>query len=192
MNTQFTFASPDITNLYTNILVKETKTILANTMKYHQTDPQTQKEILRWYDVITWQNYFTHNWGIITQKDGLTMGAPSSGLIAELFLQRIENTHLARLSHKHKIINYFRYVDDILIIFDSAHSDIQTILTDFNALQPNLHFTAEVKRDQTINYLDISIHKTPDLRTSIYRKPTFTDIIIPYNSNHPHSTNTLL
>jgi hypothetical protein len=77
-------------------------------------------------------------------------------------------------------------VADIRIIFDSTHSDIQTILTDFNALHPNLHFTADVERDQTINYLGISIHKTPnDLRTSIYRKPTFTDTIIPYNSNHP-------
>ena len=41
------------------------------------------------------------------------MGAPSSGLIVEIFLQHIENIHMARLSMKHKIINYFRYVDDI-------------------------------------------------------------------------------
>jgi hypothetical protein len=34
--------------------------------------------------------------------------------------------------------------------------------------------------------LDISIHKTPNnLKISIYRKPTFTDSIIPYTSNHP-------
>jgi len=32
---QFTFASLDITNLYSNIPVKETKTILADTLKYH-------------------------------------------------------------------------------------------------------------------------------------------------------------
>ena len=77
-------------------------------------------------------------------------------------------------------------MDDILIIFDSTHSYIQTILTEFNALHPNLPFTAEVERDQSINYLDISIHKTPNnLRTSIYRKPTFTDTIISYISNHP-------
>jgi len=63
---------------------------------------------------------------------------------------------------------------------------IQTIVTDFNALHPNLHLTAEVERDHTINYLDISIHKTPNnLKTSIYSKPTFTDTIISYTSNHP-------
>jgi len=77
-------------------------------------------------------------------------------------------------------------VDDILLIFDPNHSDIQSILTDFNTLHPNLNFTAEIERDNTINYLDISIHKTlHELKASVYRKPTFTDSIIPYNSNHP-------
>jgi hypothetical protein len=139
-----------------------------------------------WYDVTTRQNYFIHKHVIISQHDVLAMGAPSSGLIAEFFLQHKENTHLAYLSHKHRIIDYFRYVDDILLISDLNHSDIQSNLTDFNTLHPNLHLTAEIKRDNTINYLDISIHKTPhELKVGIYRKPTFTDSNIPYTSNHP-------
>jgi len=37
-----------------------------------------------------------------------------------------------------------------------------------------------------INYLDITIHRTPtDWKMSVYRKPLFTDTIIPYTSNHP-------
>jgi len=56
---------------------------------------------------------------------------------------------------------------------------------DFNALHPNFKFTAEIERD-IINYLDISIQKTPNnLKTFIHRKPTFRDTIIPYTSNHP-------
>jgi hypothetical protein len=168
MYPHFMFASFDITSLYSNIPVKETKMILADTLKYNQTDPQTQQELLMWYDIITRQNYFTHNQDIITQQDGLTMGAPSPGLIAEFFLQHTKNIHLARLSQNHKIINYFRYVDDILLIFNSKHADIQTILTGFNMLHPNLQFTVEVERDNTINYSDVSIHKTPNnLKTSI-------------------------
>jgi hypothetical protein len=55
------------------------------------------------------------------------MGAPSSDLIAEFFLQHTENTHVATLSHKHKIINYIRYVDDVLVIYDSTHTPTFTI-----------------------------------------------------------------
>jgi len=59
-------------------------------------------------------------------------------------------------------------------------------LTDFNTIQPKLHFTAETEQNNTINYLDISIHKTAhNIKIAMYRKPTLTDPIIPYSSNHP-------
>jgi hypothetical protein len=142
-------------------------------------------QILLWYDTITKQNYFSHNNTTYIQQEGLAMGAPSSGLIAEIFLQHTEHTQLTHLSHKHKIIDYCRYVDDILIIYDTSHTNIHNILQDFNCLHPNLHFTAETETDNKQNYLDITIHRTPsDLKTAIYIKPTFTDAIIPHNSNH--------
>jgi hypothetical protein len=47
-------------------------------------------------------------------------------------------------------------------------------------------FTAEVETNQTLNFLDITIRKTPtNFKVAVYRKPTFTDVIIPYTSNHP-------
>jgi len=114
------------------------------------------------------------------------MGAPSSGLIAEIFLQHIEHSHLTNLTQKHNIINYCRYVDDILIIFDPNHSDIQENINDFNSLHPKLRFTTETEDDCTLNYLDLSICRTSTgLRTAIFRKPTLTDTIIPFTSNHP-------
>jgi hypothetical protein len=39
----FTFASLDITNLYSNIPIKDTKKILTGTLKYYQTDQQHNK-----------------------------------------------------------------------------------------------------------------------------------------------------
>ena len=96
------------------------------------------------------------------------------------------HTHLAHLTHKHRIMSYCRYVDDILLILDSTHSSKQMILDDFNALHPKLQFTAETERDHTLNYLDISIHRTPtNIKTAIYRKPTFMDTTNPYTSIYP-------
>jgi len=94
---------------------------------------------------------------------------------------------------KQGIINYCRYVDDFFLIFDSNKTCIQIILNDFNALHLNLQFTAEIGENQALNYLDVTIRRTPTtFKMAIYRKPTFTEIIIPYSSNHPHTTNTLL
>jgi hypothetical protein len=100
----FTFASLEITNLYSNIPVKETRTILVNILKHNLTNPQTQHELLKWYDVITRQNYFNNNQNMIIQYDGHAMGAPSSSIIAEIFVQHTKYAHMA---HKHNIINYF-------------------------------------------------------------------------------------
>jgi hypothetical protein len=114
------------------------------------------------------------------------MGAPSSSLIAEIFLRHFEYQQLAHLAHTHKITHYWRYVDDILIIYDPNHTNIQAITHNFNIIHPKLQFTADCEKDNTLNYLDITLHKTPiGIKTSIYRKPTFTDTIIPYTSNHP-------
>jgi len=77
-------------------------------------------------------------------------------------------------------------VDNILIIYNPYHTDINSIHKDFNAIHPNMKFTAETESNKSINYLDITIQKTPtNWVTSIYRKPTFTDTIIPFSSNHP-------
>ena len=105
----FILASLDITDLYTNIPVTETRDIISNTIKRNLLDPQTQQELLNWYDVITQQNYFTSNSEILIQRNGLAMGTPISGLISEFFLQNLEHLHLTHLSNKHQIIKYLRY-----------------------------------------------------------------------------------
>jgi hypothetical protein len=80
--------------------------------------------------------------------------------MAEFFLQHLEQLHIPHLSDKRKIIKYFRYVDDILIIYDSNHSDVQNILKDFNTMHPKLKFTAECEENNQINFLDITINRT--------------------------------
>jgi len=57
----FALASLDITNLYTNIPVKETRDIIANTLEKNQIETQTGQELINWYNIITKQNYFTNN-----------------------------------------------------------------------------------------------------------------------------------
>jgi hypothetical protein len=183
----YTLASLDITNLYTDVPVNETRNIISDTPEQLQLNPQTRHELLGWCEVITQQHYFSNNGEILIQEDGLAVGAPNSGFLAEFFLQNCEQVHISHLSDIHKIIRYFRYVDDILIIYDTNHTDVHNILEDFNTIHPKLKFTAEQETNSQINFLDITSHRTPmNWKFAIYRKPTFTDTIIPYNSNHPN------
>jgi len=84
------FASLNITNMYSNIPIEETKHILYNSITHNAIDQHTITELINWYEIVTQQNYFENNDQIILQKDGLAMGAPSSSIISEIFPQNIE------------------------------------------------------------------------------------------------------
>jgi len=145
--------------MYSSIPIGETKQILDDILTHNPVDPQAKTEILSWYEIVTKQNYFLNNNEVIIQDDGLAMGAPSCSIILEIFLQNIEQIHLPSIARQHKLMNYFRYVDDILLIYDSQHTNINAILNDFNPIHPKLRFTEETEQNNKINYLDITIHK---------------------------------
>jgi hypothetical protein len=65
---QFTLTSLDITNLYMNIPVTETREIIAKALEKNVPNPQTRDKLISWYDTITKQNYFTNNKKIMIQK----------------------------------------------------------------------------------------------------------------------------
>jgi hypothetical protein len=148
--------------MYSNIPITETRHILSNTLENSMVNPNIKQELLAWYNVITEQNYFSFKQHIHIQKDGLAMGAPSSSILSEIFLQHIEHAQIPRLSMKYKLVNYFLFVDDILLIFDTNKTNIHSILLDFNSLHPKLKFTAEIEHNNAINFLDTTIHRTQD------------------------------
>ena len=179
--------------MYSNILVIEKKQILNNILTCNSIDSEAKSEMLNWYEVITKQNYFMNKENIILQEDGLALGAPifryHFRTVPTILRANKTPTHSSKLPHiaqKLKLVNYFCYVDDILIIFDSQHTDINTIAKEFNTLHPKVQFSEETEKHNKINYLDITIHrKHTHVNISIFRKPTYTDTLIPYTSNHP-------
>jgi hypothetical protein len=71
-------------------------------------------------ETILAQNYFTFQNQIYQPDNGVAMGSPISGTIAEIFLQKLERTHIKHLIDAKHLIFYTRYVDDILIVYDST------------------------------------------------------------------------
>jgi hypothetical protein len=98
----------------------------------------------------------------------------------------LEHKQIYAILTKHQIIGYFRYADDILIIYDQIIANTEETVREFNEQQKNIKFTIEKEQHNTINFLDITIHRGKEkLEFAIYRKQTQTNIIIPNNSCHP-------
>ena len=136
------------------------------------------------------QNYFQFQDTIYLQKEGLAMGAPTSSILSEIYVQHMENTTIPKLLEKHNIKGYFRY-DDILLVYIDNTTNIHKLLDEFNNLTPKLKFTLEEEQNHQISFLDITIKKNhKGLSFDIYRKPTTTYIIIPKDSCHSNEQKT--
>jgi hypothetical protein len=114
------------------------------------------------------------------------MSAPSSAILAEIYLQYIECFSIYDILQKHKIIGYFRYVDDILLVYNEETTNINLTLQEFNKIHPKLIYTIEKEENNKIHFLDIIIQRTENKLTyGIHRKATATDTIIHNESCHP-------
>jgi hypothetical protein len=55
------------------------------------------------------------------------MGSPISITVPEILLQHLENTHVKYMLDTNHILIYARYVDDILIVYDSTRTSTDII-----------------------------------------------------------------
>jgi hypothetical protein len=174
--------------MYANTPQPELLTIIKQIpTQYNELHVQDTEQILTLVTLILNQNYFYHDNKYYEQTNGLAVGAPTSALFPDIFLQYIENNFIIPIINKYNILYFCRYVDDILILYNEEKSDIISILNEFNSIFTSLDFTCEMEDNNSLNFLDITIKKTinHDLVFNIFRKPSATDTTINFHSNHP-------
>jgi hypothetical protein len=113
------------------------------------------------------------------------MCSPISNTMAEVYLQYLKETYVKQWLDSKEIVYYKQYVDDVLVIYDKNKTNEQVILHQINNIDNNVQSEMSTVENNTINYLDISIHRN-NIDISIYRKPTSTDTSIQLSSNHPY------
>jgi hypothetical protein len=141
INANTIICSFDITNMYTNIPIDKVRSCIQLIMSTQNLDNSAIKQVLPLVNVILDQNYFEHN-TILKQVKVLAIGAPTSLIFSEIYLWWLEY-EILKILLQNQIYAYFRYVDDILIIYNTEHTDICNTLKQFNLIHPDLLFTME-------------------------------------------------
>jgi hypothetical protein len=173
--------------MYTNIPTSELPRLITKIYDHQNITKQTKQELLLITKTIIKQNYFCFQNHIYKQRESLGMCAPTSAIFSEIYLHYIEHTSIFDILTQNNIHGYFRYVDDILLVYDIELTNIHNVLKQFNTVSPKLTFTLEEEREKQLHFLDITIIREQKQFTfNIYRKPTITDHIIPKDSCHPH------
>ena len=76
-------------------------------------------------------------------------------------------------------------MDDIIAVFNNEY-EARDFLTYLNSKHKNIEFTIECENDKTLNFLDVTLNTSDGkLSTSIYRKSTFTGLLMNYFSFTP-------
>jgi hypothetical protein len=93
-----------------------------------------------------------------------------------------ENKHMKELK-KLGVRIWYRYVDDTFVII-RCKDQAEKILEFLNNQHPTIKFTMEKEDKNSLNFLDVKIRRNKDLSisTSTYRKPTFTGVMLNWNS----------
>jgi hypothetical protein len=114
--------------MYTNIPTEELLTIIESAYKNNNFEEGLKRDILKLIKVVIDQNYFQFMDKTYVQNDGLAMGAPTSSILSEFYLQHLENSKIYDILLNFNIMGYFRYVDDLLIIYNERKTDIEDLL----------------------------------------------------------------
>jgi hypothetical protein len=121
------------------------------------------------------------------QRFGTVMGSPVSPLVANLFMEDLEQKAIATTTNTCKPRIWKRYVDDILAVVPSGC--VQELNDHLNTLDitGNIKFTNETMENNQIPFLDANIVVKPDysIKTTVYRKKTHTNQYLNYESHHP-------
>ena len=113
------------------------------------------------------------------QNIGGLMGSPLTVALAEICVTYIEDLAISTSTNPPK--HYYHFVDDGFGHFrNSQHAE--SFVNHINSLAPDLEYTVEhPSATGSIPFLDLLIH--PDNTTSIYRKPTHTNLYTHYSSS---------
>ena len=128
------------------------------------------------------ESVFMFNNKLYRQKDGVSMGNKLGPITSDIFMNYFERLHMETLK-KLGVKHWFRFVDDTFVVVKSIEQ-ADTILKFLNEQHKTIKFTMEKEIGNKINFLDITIKRKPDLtlETLTYRKPTFTGVMLNWNS----------
>ena len=179
--------SYDVSALFTSIPIGTTINIIKKQLEddkdLHSRTNMTIKHICCLLEFCLKNTYFKFNGKFYEQKEGAAMGSPISPIVANLFMEDLETKAIRTSSTPPKI--WRRFVDDTFTIIKKENKN--SFLQHLNSIHHSIKFTCEEeKEDGSMPFLDILITPAEDgsLNTSVFRKPTHTDLYLQWDSHH--------
>ena len=183
--------SCDVKALVTSVpihpAINNIKKHLEEDTEVHLRTSMTVKYISCLLEFCLRNTYFTFHGRFYGWIEGAAMCSPVSPIVASLLMEDLEIKALTTSPCPSSL--WKRYMDDTFTIIKRSHQD--TFLEHINSIDHKIQFTCDDSReDVSIPFLDILIIPEEDgrLNTTVYRKPTHTDLYLHWDSHHTISS----
>ena len=180
-------SSYDVSALFTSVPIDPALNIIKDLLDKDTT--LKERTIMEVGDIILLlefclkNTYFSFQGQFYEQVEGAAMGSPVSPIVANLYMEYLEQKALSTAPHPP--VFWCRYVDDTFVIHKEANK--QGFLQHINSVDPAIRFTVEDnKEDGSIPFLDTIVKPEVygSLSISVYRKPTHTEQYLQWDSHH--------
>jgi hypothetical protein len=185
----YRLASLDVVALYPSIPVPKALEIVEQRLKNDANLESRTKwsvdQIMKLL-VICLETYFkTPDNRIYKQTDGTPIGKSISGPIASIYMNWLEESFVLNSIKDPRLILWKRYRDDVFIIWKGDSKALESYKEVLNNIEPRIKFTMEFEKDGILPFLDLNVKRSQGkITTSIYRKPTHTQLYLHWRSNH--------
>ena len=144
----------DVNTLYNNIPHTDGINSCHSFPKRHTTDPAQINDIPIFLDFIHTHNLFKFNNDHYLQIKGTAMGNKMAPAYANIVMDAIETSFLSSSPLKPSI--YYRYIDDIFLIWPHGNDTLTHFLEHANNIHQKIKFTHE-RSKTTLPFLDVSV-----------------------------------
>ncbi|XP_070577734.1 uncharacterized protein [Ptychodera flava] len=185
------FNSHDVVSLFTNTPIDYALDIIKERLvgdsKLKSRTLLSVDDIIELLKFIVNTTYFVFREQIYQQLFGTAMGSPVSPIVANLFMEHLEQQAIVTAPLNCKPSLWKRYVDDILEKIKKG--EVDNLTEHINKVDPtgSIKFTYEPEVEGQIPFLDTLIVRRDDgsVKLLVYRKKTHTDQYLNFASHHP-------
>ena len=184
LDTNSLLVTIDVVSLYTNIPHRDGILATKAALETRTTKEPKTWVLLRLLHFILTKTAFKFNNKFYEQISGTTMGTKCAPSYAIIFLGKLEKDFL--LTSDLRPILWWRYIDDIFMIWPHSSEELNSFLEALNSCHPTIKFTSTIS-ETSVNFLDVTVIKDQNghLHTDLYTKPTDAHLYLHYTSFHP-------
>ena len=179
----------DVSSLYTNIPHNEGINACRHYLNTRDQSTSTVHietlcDLIR---MILTMNSFEFNNTFYIQTHGTAMGTRMALSYANLSLAKFEIDALTHAPHQPQ--TWWRFIDDIFMIWCHTEAELRTFITYLNNIHPTIKFTSSHSAT-SISFLDVkvSLNQFGMVETDLYTKPTDKHKYLLQSSCHPLHT----